>query len=211
LLTFLPYETYHQGINHTGAPMKSLPTLAAAAALFTGFTVFAGLSSPARAEESQEISVVEGWHIFKNKTWCSGGALFKNDTGMAVNIGVSGSATIVLSSDHWDIPEGKYPVVVAVDRMAPATFQAKGKGTLVTLQWSMDADEINVMSNGAVFRATVGREILEFSLAGSTAMLEAVGRCVGQLASANPFAGSPAASKTPPASTETPSNPFRRL
>jgi hypothetical protein len=190
--------------------MKSLPTLAAAAALFTGFTVFSGFSAPAHAEP-QEISVVEGWHIFKNKTWCSGGALFKNDTGLAVNIGVSGAATIVFSNDHWDIPEGKYPVVVAVDRMAPTTFQATGKGTLISLRWSMDADEINIMSNGAVFRATVGRETLEFSLAGSAAMLEAVGRCVGQIAAANPFSAPHAATDKTPASTDTPSNPFRRL
>jgi hypothetical protein len=91
---------------------------------------------------------------------------------------------------------------------------ASGKGTIVRLQWAMDADEINIMSSGAVFRATVGRNIYEYSLAGSAAMLEAVGRCTGQLAAeANPFGSAPpvATSKIPLASTETPSNPFRRL
>ena len=70
------------------------------------------------------------------------------------------------------------------------------------MPWTLDADQINLVSNGVVFRASIGRELYSFSLAGSREMLHSLGRCAAQLSlsGANPFSGA----RSIPAS----SNPF---
>lgn len=190
--------------------MKSLPTLAAAAALFTGFMAPAS----AAASDFTSLGTAGGWSISADHEFCHALKTFANGSSLNFGLFNDGRARIYIDNENWNIPEGNYPVVVSVDRMAPTTFDAKAKGNVVSLAWKLTADEINIMSSGAVFRATVGRQSYQFNLAGSAEMLKALGQCIStRMAAANPFAGTPpaAASKTPPASADTPSNPFRRL
>jgi hypothetical protein len=101
-----------------------------------------------------------------------------------------------------------------VDRTKPAKFPAKGDGRHVVLIWEISETEINIVSNGAVFRATVGRAEYSYPLNGSAEMLRAVGRCaIDRLSIANPFAKAPSASAPPFTNPfpETASNPYRRM
>jgi hypothetical protein len=191
--------------------MKStLPTLAAAAA-----ALFLGLSAPAAADDYVSLGSVGNWQIFKTSTHCTGTGGFRNGTRLTFNISPSGAATIVIFNNQWDIPEDKYSVTASVDRAQPVTLDALGGGKLVQMIWPLTPEQINLMSNGVVFRANVGVASYEYGLTGSGAMLRAVVNCAGDLAAAaNPFAGQPSAS-APPVPTnpfpETASNPYRRM
>lgn len=208
-LTVMYGTAYRQGINNTGAPMKSLPTLAAAAALFLGF------SAPASASgEPVKYATVRNWEIYSNGTYCTANAKYENGSSLQFNFDTEGRANIAIWNSRWKIPKGTYQVVVAVDRTPPKTFRAEADGYYVMMPWELNEEQINIMSNGVVFRATVGRELYEYSLAGSREMMHSLGRCVADLSpsSADPFSTSPPAARAEtPASTDTPSNPFRRL
>jgi hypothetical protein len=208
-LTYLYGAAYHQGINNTGALMNfKLSTLAAAAALLVNCSapvMAAGVAVP--------IGKVGGWDISRSPTWCSGQGEFANGTFLTFNIATTGAATINISSGNWDIPKGDYPVVVSIDRMPPVTFTGEADGVVIRMGWKLTPDEINLFSNGAVFRAKVGRASYEYGLNDSAGMLRAVIKCVSDLKDvANPFAGQPSAS-APPTNPfpETTSNPYRRM
>jgi hypothetical protein len=196
--------------------MKSLPTLAAAAALFTGFTVFSGFSSPASAAvgEMEPYGTVGHWQINGNEKVCRAHSDFQNGTTLSFYINVSGGLSIAIKNPKWEIPNGDYEVSAQVDRTTPGRMTATAYGKLVFFGLSGTEADFNLLSYGRVLYVTIGQQVYQYELYRSEAMLKALGRCATtRAASANPFAGSPpaAVSKTPPASTETPSNPFRRL
>jgi hypothetical protein len=183
-------------------------TLAAAAALFIG------LSGSAAVADQVKIGTAAGWSIYSDGVSCAGGREFANGTALSFVVGASGMGAIVISNSKWNIPDGDYSVVASVDRTKPAKFPAKAEGKHVVLIWIISQDEINIVSNGAVFRATVGQVEVAYPLNGSAEMLQAVGRCaVSRLSVSNPFANAaPPASTTPPNPfAETPSNPYRRM
>jgi hypothetical protein len=195
--------------------MKSLLPLAAAAALFLG------LSAPASAAPVK-YAVVGNWEIYNNATYCTATATYEDYSSLQFNLGVSGSANIAIWNPRWDIPKGTHTVVASVDRAPPEAFRAEADGVHVMMPWTPDEDQINLVSNGAVFRAMVGREIYKFRLDGSREMLRSLGRCVAQISPSvsNPFAGTPSAKAPPSGFTEvvplnpfpeTASNPYRRM
>jgi hypothetical protein len=187
--------------------MKSLLPLAAAAALFLGLSSSASAAPVKYAE-------VGNWEIYNNGTYCTANARYENDSALQFNLGVSGSANIAIWNPRWKIPKGTYTVVASVDRSRPVTFQAEADGYYVMLPWKLDEDEINLVSNGVIFRAMVGQETYKFSLEGSRRMLHSLGRCVAQISpsASNPFASSRSA-ETPSDNpfSETASNPYRRM
>jgi len=196
--------------------MKSLLPLAAAAVLFTGFTVFSGFSSPASASDAPvKYATVRNWVIYNNGAHCTANAKYEDGSTLQFNIGTNGGANIAIWNPRWNIPKGNYTVVVAIDRAQAETIEAEADGYYVMMPWQVNEARMNLVSNGVVFRAMLGQEIYEYNLAGSREMLGLLSRCVAAISpsASNPFAATPpaATSKTPPASTDTPSNPFRRL
>jgi hypothetical protein len=193
--------------------MKSLPTLAAAAALFTGFTVFSGFSSPASAGDWASRGTVGPWQMEATDTVCKARSFHKNGTQLHFAINAKGAAMIGITNPDWKIPEGSYDVVMQVDRAVPATFDATGKDHYVIFAVEFDEPTINLLSYGRTLFVTVGQQSYQYDLTMSEAMLKALGKCAApMMAAANPFSGSPpAATSNTPASTDTPSNPFRRL
>jgi hypothetical protein len=193
--------------------MKSLPTLAAAAALFTGFTVFSGFSSPASAGDWASRGTVGPWQMEATDKVCKARSFHKNGTQLHFAINAKGAAMIGITNPDWKIPEGSYDVVMQVDRAVPATFDATGKDHYVIFAVEFDEPTINLLSYGRTLFVTVGQQSYQYDLTMSEAMLKALGKCAApMMAAANPFSGSPpAATSNTPASTDTPSNPFRRL
>lgn len=186
--------------------MKLRSTLAAAAALLVNCV------APAMADDRVSLGMVGGWEISKHPSWCSGTGHFANGTWLGFNIGTTGAATIVIANDRWNIPKGSYPVVVSVDRTQPVTFTGHADGVSVTMPWNATADEVNIMSSGAVFRAKVGAVSYEYGLVQSAAMLRAVIGCVADLATfGNPFANVRPDTASDNPFAETASNPYRRM
>jgi hypothetical protein len=185
--------------------MKSLLPLAAAAALFLGF------SAPASAELPL-LKKIGPWQITADDTLCAAYADFTNTRLMFV-INAHGVGTIGITNEKWRIPEGSYEVVMQVDGALSATYEAKADAGHVYWKIPLTEESINLLSYGRHLYVKVGEEIHKYDLTMSRAMLKALTRCATPfMASGNPFSGSPpAAIKETPASTETPSNPFRRL
>jgi hypothetical protein len=183
-------------------------TLAATAALFIG------LSGSAAAADPVKIGTAAGWTIYSGSDSCAGGREFANGTALSFVVGSSGVGAIVISNPKWNIPDGDYSVFASVDRTTPHKFPAKAEGKHVVLIWNINQDEINILSNGAIFRATVGQVDVAYPLTGSAEMLQAVGRCaVSRLSVSNPFANAAPPASTTPSNpfVETPSNPYRRM
>src|SRR3954470_21538052 len=135
-----------------------LSGLAAAAALFTGFTVFSGFPGSASAA-SVRYANVGNWSIYSNETYCTATAEYEDDASLQFNVATNGAANIVIWNPRWKIPKGSHRVVASVDRTPPTTFQAEADGYHVSLLWELTEDQINLVSNGVVFRATIGREV----------------------------------------------------
>lgn len=184
--------------------MKLLPTLAAAAALL------AGVSGSALADWVP-YGKVGGWQVSSGEQFegCVASGDYENGTTLSFYINVSGGLSISVSHEKWNIPEGGYEVQAQVDRTKPGRMSAYGKGTWVMFNLQGSESDFNLLRYGRVLYVTVGAQSYEYNLVRSEAMLKALGQCAASRAtSANPFSG---AGSNPPASTETPSNPFRRL
>jgi hypothetical protein len=184
-------------------------TLAAAAALLIGL---AGSARATGAEVS--LGAAGGWQMRADDEVCIGTMAFTNGTTLGFAVHVNGRGAIVIENKKWNIPKGDYPVVSSIDRTKPVTFKAKGDGQTVVWPWEIDEDEINLVSNGTVLRATVGRAEYTYRLNGSAEMLRALGRCASaRLSIANPFAKAPSADQPPSDNPfpETASNPYRRM
>jgi hypothetical protein len=196
-----PYMRHHQGINNTGASMKSL-LLAAAAALSLGF------SAPAGAELTP-IGAVGPWKILADAGLCQAGATYKNGTQLSFFINTKAELWVSVSSDGWVIPAGDYVVETQVDRSQRAKHPAKVIDNWVLWQIAMADHNLNLLSYGRTLYLTVGSQEYQYDLTRSEAMLKALAKCAAErAAAANPFAGS-----TPPANpfAETASNPYRRM
>jgi hypothetical protein len=188
--------------------MKSLLPLAAAAA------IFCGLSAPAAADDWTSLNKIGHWQIRSSERLCEASGVFRDGSLLEFTIGSSGVAIITVQDPKWRIPQGDYEIVTQVDRAPAQTFTATGSGTWVMWKIPLTEESINLLSYGRTLRITLGQMVISYDLALSEAAWKAVAKCAApKMAAANPFSGSPpaAASKTPPASTETPSNPFRRL
>jgi hypothetical protein len=190
--------------------MKSLPTLAAAAALFTGF--FSGFSAPARAE-MVPFKTIGHWTLLSDETLCKARGEYADGTSLVFAINAKGVLVLGIENDAWEIPKGEYQITMQVDRAAPVSHTAKAGPGWVFWGVSLDEPNINLLSYGMMFHATIGYQAFHYRLDRSEAMLKALGQCAApKIAAANPFSGSPpAATSKTPATTETPSNPFRRL
>src|SRR4051812_26544278 len=186
-------------------------TLAAAAALFLGFSAAASA-----ADDYVSLGTAGGWNISANSTGCLGRRDYANSTTLSFAIRTDGKGRISIWNDNWSIPKGKYPVNLSVDRFPPVTFEGEtgDTGKVVSVWWKLSPDEINLVSSGAVLNATVGKAEYQYRLVGSEAMLKALVRCAAdRMPSANPFADAPSAA-APPATNpfpETASNPYRRM
>jgi hypothetical protein len=147
------------------------PTLTAAAALFTG------LSVPAAAGDYVSLGQVGGWNVHANHELCMSSKDFINDTELNFGIFADGQAVVQVGNPQWNIPKGTFKVVLSVDRTKPVTLNAVGEGKFVTWNWQLDADEINLMSNGMVLFAKIGKAEYSYRLEGSAAMLQTLVRC----------------------------------
>lgn len=188
--------------------MKSLLPLAAAAALSLG------VYGEARAEMAPYTTIAH-WRITADAELCKASGEYQDGTVLNFYINAKGAAAVGIENQKWTtLPKGTYEVTMQVDRAAPTTLEAKaGPGWVV---WLVPFDEptINLLSYGNMLYVQVGSQKHQYKLDRSEAAWKALGQCAApRMAAANPFAGSPptAASKSPPASTETPSNPFRRM
>lgn len=191
--------------------MKSLLPLAAAAALFTGFTVFAGFSAPATAGEMTSRGTVGPWEMTGGDKSCMARKADKNGTHLSFAINAHGEAMIAIENPNWKIPKGKYEVVTQVDRTEAQRVGAEAEDFFLIFGFHLNEPTLNLLSYGRTLSVTVGTQTYQYELTRTEAMLKALGQCAAPfMAAANPFAGSPPAARTP-ASTETPSNPFRRL
>jgi hypothetical protein len=205
-LTFPGSVSLQSSLQVPPAMKSTLLPLAAAAALFIG------LSAPAAAEVS--LGSAGGWNITANDTVCAGSMIFDNGTALGFGIYADGRGAIIIKNKNWNIPKGNYPVVSSIDRTKPTTFNAQGNGQSVVWAWEINEDEINLVSNGAVLRATIGRAEYSYRLNGSAEMLRAVRRCaVSRLSIGNPFSRGAAAEEAPSDNPfpETASNPYRRM
>jgi hypothetical protein len=185
--------------------MKSLPTLAAAA--------FLGFSAPASAE-MVPFKTIGHWTLLSDETLCKARGEYADGTRLVFAINAKGVLVLGIENDAWEIPKGEYQITMQVDRAAPVSHTAKAGPGWVFWGVSLDEPNINLLSYGMMFHATIGYQAFHYRLDRSEAVLKSLAQCAApRIAAANPFAGSPPAStsKTPPASTETPSNPFRRL
>jgi hypothetical protein len=181
--------------------------LAAAAALFLGF------SSPAAAE-TKVLQKIGHWTIKAADGFCDASGLFQDGTLLEFTINAKRALMVSVVNPKWSIPEGRYQVEMQVDRSDLETFEAKANKTSVIWVIPTNEQSFNLLSHGRTLRARIEQTIVSYDLTYSESVVKALGQCAApMMASANPFAGSPpaATSKTPPASTETPSNPFRRL
>jgi hypothetical protein len=204
-----PPPTRSKGCNTTPllTPTRRLSfrTLAAAAALLAGLT-----TAQAAEPDWTDLGHVEGWNISATSYVCLGQARYKNGTELGFAIGRNGKAIITISKMGWTIPEGNYPVTVAIDRAKPVAVTGQAEGAVVSVDWEVTEDMVNLISNGAILYATVGQQQFRYDLGGSRQMLQALLSCVRKrVQAANPFAG-----QTQQPRRETPaaaSNPFQRL
>lgn len=174
--------------------MKSLLPIAAAAALFLGF------SAPASAK-SASLGTAGGWAISTEAGNCHGTMEYANDTALVFSITSDGRAGISVYNPRWNIPKGQYRAWVGVDRNGPGEFEVRADGDLVFMPWQLRSDQIELVARGAVLHVMVGAQSIDYRLEGSAAMLAAVGRCAGTLMNAaNPFSNTRSLSSS--------SNPF---
>jgi hypothetical protein len=188
--------------------MKSLLPLAAAAALFLGVV------GPARAAaEWTPLGKIGHWKIQATEKLCEASGAFRDGNLLEFTIGSSGVAIITVVDPKWRIPEGDYEIVTQVDRAPPQTFTASGKKSWVMWAIPLTEENINLLSYGRTLKVTLGQTVVSYDLALSEAAWKAVAKCAApKMAASNPFSGTPpSASPGTPASTDTPSNPFRRL
>jgi hypothetical protein len=187
--------------------MKSLLPLAVAAALSIGFY------GEARAGDWTSQGTVGPWQMEATDKVCKARSFYKNGTQLHFAINAKGAAMIGITNPDWSIPEGSYEVVMQVDRAVPSPITATGKNHYVLFQVEFDEPTINLLSYGRTLFVTVGQQNYQYELYRSEAMLKALAKCAApMMANANPFSDSPPSARTEtPASTETPSNPFRRL
>lgn len=186
--------------------MKILLPLAVASALSLGFY------GEARAE-TQPIGKVGHWQISADETLCKARGVYADGTSLDFYMNNQGGMWIGIENPKWAVPEGDYQVTMQVDRAAPTTHNAKGNGNFVMWFAMVEEPIINLLSYGRDLYAQIGAQTYHYQLVRSEAMLRALGQCAApHIAAANPFSGSSPAGRTEtPASTETPSNPFRRL
>jgi hypothetical protein len=193
--------------------MKSLPILAASAALFVGFSVVAGFSGAARAE-MKPLHTIGHWKITANDNLCLASGGYQNGTLLSFSINAKGGAMISVKNPGWHIPKGAYEIVTQVDRATPQRVKATAEDQFLVFEFWFNEPTINLLSNGRTMFLTIGTQSFEYDLMQSGAMLKALIACAGpRLASANPFNGTaPQARETPENPfVETPSNPYRRM
>jgi hypothetical protein len=182
-------------------------TLAAAAALF------ACLPGLASAADVRFLGRVGPWKIAADDKMCHASLQYEDDGFLFFSVSSDGRATVGVGHPKWDIPDGTYKVNAWVDRGSPVQFKADASKSVVIWGWRLDAEQVGILSRGAVFHATIGRAEIHYRLDGSAAMLQALTRCAAErMVSANPFAGS--RSDDAPSSNpfpETTSNPYRRM
>lgn len=207
-LTGMYGVTYYLSTNNTGAAMKSLLSLAAAAALFLSF------AAPARATEWTQMRDVGPWTISATEGLCQGAAKFRNGTQLGFFFNADGEFWLSLSSPEWRIPNGEYEIASQVDRSERSTHKAKVIDNWIVWQIATTEHNNNLLSFGRVLYLTVGTRQYQYELVRSEAMLKALGECIApQMASANPFRGGAPAAKAPSDNpfAETRSNPYRRM
>jgi hypothetical protein len=184
-------------------------TLAAAAALFLG------VCGQARAGDNMApITTIGHWKLAASSKLCQASGKYADDTALEFSINDLGAAFISIVNPEWKIPKGDYEIASWIDGAPASTFKATAKDTWLFWQFNLNEANINRLSYGNVLHVQIGYQTFHYKLDRSEGMLKALGKCAApKMAAANPFNGSPPAStsKTPPASTETPSNPFRRL
>src|SRR5687767_8173796 len=111
-----------------------LTTPAVAAALLIGVSAPAAASA-AEASDWTSLGTVRGWTIVAAHDFCLASQNFTNDTELSFGMYSDGRAAIYIENKQWNIPEGKYPVVVSVDQTQPVTFTGKADGSLLSLLW----------------------------------------------------------------------------
>jgi hypothetical protein len=184
-------------------------TLAAAAALFLN------ASTAVHAGDMTRLPSVDHWKMAADDEVCRAEGSYLNGTFLHFFINAKGGMYLGVSHPEWSIPDGSYNVTAQVDRAPATTFKANASDGWVVWEIVLNEHDLNLLSYGRTLSVTLGRWLYQYELTGTAAMLKALSKCAAAriaAANPNPFAGSPpaAASKTP-ASTETPSNPFRRL
>jgi hypothetical protein len=102
---------------------------------------------------------------------------FTNDTELSFGIFADGQMVVQVANPQWNIPKVTFKVVSSIDRTKPVTLNAVGEGMFVTWNWQLDADEINLMSNGMVLFAKIGATEYSYRLDRSAAMFQALVRC----------------------------------
>jgi hypothetical protein len=188
--------------------MKSLLPLAAAAALFLGF------SAPAAAGDMVRLETVGPWQIYGNETLCRAQSPFVNGTTLYFYVNAQNGVSIAISNPKWRIPEGSYEVFAQVDRTPPGRMAATAKDGWLIFGIAATENDINLLAYGKTLYVTVGAQTYQYHLAGSAAMLTALAVCADtRPAAADPF-GNALSASTPPSPNpfaETASNPYRRM
>jgi hypothetical protein len=188
-------------------------TLAAAAALFTGFLVFAGFSGPARAE-MKPLQTIAHWKVTADDTLCDASGEFRDGTLLEFSINMNRVLVISVVNEKWSIPKGSYEVVMQVDRAEPHTVEADASGSHVIWPIALSEANLNLLSYGRTLNVQIGKALVSYDLAHTEAVLKALVRCaIPRLQAANPFSGAAPKASAPDANpfVETPSNPFRRM
>jgi hypothetical protein len=163
--------------------MKSLLPLAAAAALFLGF------SAPASADMAS-LGTAGNWVISADDSLCTAHAGYQDGTKLGFAINSTGVASLSIQNPTWNIPEGNYSVVSWVDRSAPLKHEAAAARGWIVWHPAFSLETLNLLSQGAVLYAQVGRQTYDYRLTGSAEMVRAVVLCLQQrVAKANPFSG----------------------
>jgi hypothetical protein len=186
-----------------------LSVLAAAAALFLGVAGPASAWTPLKT-----IQTIGHWKIEANELLCQADGKFANGTTLSFAMNAKGAWLVNVLDPRWSINKGDdYKVVMQVDQGPAATFTAWAQDTYVGWEIPETEATFNLLAYGRTLKAQIGSVVVSYDLAHSEAVLKSLARCIGpRMAAANPFAGSsPSAPAETPASTETPSNPFRRL
>lgn len=196
---------------------SKLSTLAAAAALFTGFTVFAGFSAPARAD-MVPLQTIAHWQISADAELCKARGEYQDGTSLIFYLNSKGAASVGIENLKWTaLPRGSYEIVTQVDRTAPITNEGLGGPGWVNWQVPFNEATINLLSYGNMLYVQVGSQNYRYKLDRSEAVWKALAQCIApRMAVANPFAAGPQASApaAPPDANpfaETHSNPYRRM
>jgi hypothetical protein len=158
------------------------------------------------------VETIGHWKIQGDATACEAIGEFEDGTTLSFLINSHGAIIVGVINQNWSIPQGKYEVVMSVDRAALGTFKADATGPVVFWQVPFTEATMNLFAYGRALRAKIGQAYVSYDLGRSEAAIKALLRCAAPRQEPNnPFASShtPAAADNPFA--ETTSNPYRRM